>query len=100
VGIKKGKMVMLVIGSSYDNGQCHHVSVDADTIDDPQKLHQLVCGMTDVVAFEWLACIEDEQVVAEYYIGVDYTDLVENADDENDDGEVNLGDEIGEYGEF
>lgn len=90
---------MLVIGSSYENGECHHVNVNAEKIDDPQNLHQFICDVAGVVSFEWLACVEDEQVVAEYYMGVDYTDLADSANDE-DDGEVNLGDEIGEHGDF
>jgi hypothetical protein len=77
---------MLVIGVSSNNGSYSHAELDVDIDDSPIHIHNLLSKKSGGKVFESILCVEDDTVVAEYEIDIDY-DLTEKDDDEPDDNE-------------
>lgn len=79
---------MLVIG--YSGGENDFVSkgldIDLDT-DSPQKIFNLLRDKSNNT-FDCIVCIEDDQIVASFYIDEDYdASLAEETDDNSSDDE-------------
>ena len=66
---------MLVIGFTLNN-EVVNSSIDEDVADEPARLHKTMCQAYPNEEFRSLLVVENETVVAEYYLDEDYGDDV------------------------